>query len=221
MTLDSIRTSISAWAAQRGIQIVASERSLPPAELDMRPLLDATESGSAGPGLHVHIDAVTNGGPDADIGFWIPNSLKKGSWSAMAEDHDEIPLYWIPDFSDEASLIAFIDRTTNKFFLQHVYETALDEWLADNGHSYTVVEKTEFCGDAAALAERLGLHDWLFLEFQDAGGYDITLGISGKGGAATFLADEDGFLTFDQRGDGFKTGEDLTKWVASVISSKA
>jgi hypothetical protein len=187
----------------------------------MRPLLDATESESAGPGLHVHIDAVTNGGPDADIGFWIPNSLKKGSWVAMHEDDDEIPLYWIPDFSDEASLIAFIDRTTDKFLLQHVYEAALDEWLADSGHSYTVVEKTEFSGDAAALAERLGLHDWLFLEFQDAGGYDITLGISGKGGAATFLADEDGFLTFDQRGEGLNTGAKLTAWVESVISSKA
>ena len=221
MTKDTILSAINDWAASRGIHITASQRSLPPAELDMRALLEATESESAGPGLHLHIDAVTKGGPDADIGFWIPNSMKKGSWSAMAEDDDEIPLYWIPDFSNEQELISFIDRETSRFFLQYIYEPALDEWLTDNGYSYEVVEKKEFYGDAAALAEQLGLHDWLFIEFKDADGYDITLGISGKGNAATFFANEEGFLTFELRGEGFKTGTELTAWVASVISEKA
>ncbi len=221
MTIDTIRTALIDWAAARNITIIATKRDLPPAELDMRPLLTADDIASAGAGLHVFIDAASNGGSDAHIGFWIPDSLKKGSWSSMAEDDDEIPLHWIPNFNDEASLISLIDRTTDKFLLQHVYEASLDEWFADQGLAYEVVEKKEFCGDAATLADQIGIWDWLFVEFKDPAGYDITLGISGKGEAATFYADEEGFLTFELRGQGFKTGADLTAWTASVISRKS
>jgi hypothetical protein len=221
MTIDTILTALNDWAAARNITIVATRRDLPPAELDMRALLKPSEADSAGAGLHVYIDAVANRCPEAYIGFWIPNSLKKGSWSAMHEDDDEIPLHWILDFNDEASLIAFIDRTTDKFLLQHVYEASLDEWFADQDLAYEVVEKKEFCGDAATLAGQVGLWDWLFVEFKDPAGYDITLGISGKGEASTFYTDEEGFLTFELRGQGFKTGADLTAWLEFILSSKS
>ncbi|MEY2906977.1 MAG: hypothetical protein RLZZ408_1448 [Verrucomicrobiota bacterium] len=217
MTKDTIRTSITAWAGSRGIQIVANERSLPPAELDMRPLLNPDEVSSAGAGLHVFIDAEAHGGPDAHIGFWIPDSLKKGSWSSMAEDDDEIPLHWIPEFSSEQRLIAFIDRETAGFFLKHIQEATLDEWLADNGYSYTALHEREYCGEAAELADSLGLQEWLIVEFKNADGFDITLGVSGWGDAATFYANEDGFLTFDQRGKGLRTRDALVAWLESVI----
>ena len=217
MTKDTILTALIDWAGSRGIQIIATKRDLPPAELDMRPLLNASESDSAGAGLHVFIGAVTHGGPDAHIGFWIPDSLKKGSWSAMEEDDDEIPLHWIPEFPSEQGLITFIDRATARFLLKHIQEATLDEWLADNGYSYTALHEREFCGEAAELADSLGLEEWLIVEFKDADGFDITLGVSGWGDAATFYANEDGFLTFDQRGKGLRTREALVAWLESVI----
>lgn len=221
MTKDTILTALNDWAGSRGIQILASERSLPPAELDMCALLTPGEEDSAGAGLHVFIDAETHGGPDAQIGFWIPDSLKKGSWSSMGEDDDEIPLHWIPEFSSEQELISFVDRETAFFFLQHIQEAALDEWLADNGCSYTALREREFCGEAAALADSLGLGEWLIVEFKDSSGFDITLGVSGWGDAATFYANEDGFLTFDQRAKGLRTREALVAWLESVLSTKS
>jgi hypothetical protein len=220
MTLDTILTCLIDWAAARNITIIATKRDLPPAELDMRPLLTADDIASAGAGLHVFIDAASNGGSDAHIGFWIPDSLKKGSWSSMAEDDDEIPLYWIPEFSNEKELVAFVDRETSLFFLKHIHEAVLDKWMADHGFSYTVLREREFCGEAAARAEELSLEDWLIVGFNDANGYGVTLGVSGWGDAATFYANEDGFLTFDQRGEGLKTGAKLTAWVESVITAK-
>lgn len=217
MTKDTILTALIDWAGSRGIQIVATERSLPPAELDMRPLLSPGEEDSAGSGLHLFIAALTHGGPDAHIGFWIPDSLKKGSWSAMGEDDDEIPLHWIPEFSSEQGLLAFINRETARCFLKHIQEASLDEWLADNGYSYTVLREREFCGEAAELADSLGLEEWLIVEFKDAHGFDITLGVSGWGDAATFYANEDGFLTFDQRGKELRTRDALVAWLESVI----
>ena len=221
MNLDSILTALIDWAGSRGIQIIATERSLPPAELDMRALLSAGEEDSAGAGLHIFIGAVTHGGPDAHIGFWIPNSLKKGSRSAMEEDDDEIPLHWIPEFSSEQGLIAFIDRATAGFLLKHIQEATLEEWLADNGYSYTALREREFCGEAAARAEELALEDWLIVECKDASGFDITLGVSGWGDAATFYANEDGFLTFDQRGKELRTRDALVAWLDSIVASKA
>lgn len=217
MTKDTILTALNDWAGSRGIQILASERSLPPAELDMRALLIPGEEDSAGAGLHVFIDSKTHGGPDAHIGFWIPDSLKKGSWSSMGEDDDEIPLHWIPEFSCEQELISFVDRETARFFLKYIQEATLDEWLADNGYSYTALRDREYCGEAAELADSLGLGEWLIVEFKDASGFDITLGVSGWGDAATFYANEDGFLTFDQRGKGLRTRDALVAWLESVI----
>ena len=221
MTIDTIFTALNDWAAARNITIVATKRDLPPAELDMRALLNPSETDSAGAGLHVFIDAKTHGGPDAHIGFWIPYSLKKGSWSAMAEDDDEIPLRWIPEFSSEQELITIADRETAFFFLQHIQEATLDEWLADNGYSYTALHEREYCGEAAELADSLGLGEWLIVEFKDASGFDITLGVSGWGDAATFYVNEEGFLTFDRRGKGLRTRDTLVAWLESVLSTKS
>jgi hypothetical protein len=135
----------------------------------------------------------------------------------MGEDDDEITLHWIPEFSSEQGLLAFIDRETARFFLKHIQEASLDEWLADNGYSYTVLREREFCGEVAELADSLGLEEWLIVEFKDAHGFDITLGVSGWGDAATFYANEDGFLTFDQRGKELRTRDALVAWLESVI----
>ncbi len=220
MTIDTIITALNDWAAARNITIVATKRDLPPAELDMRALLKPSEADSAGAGLHVFIDATSNGGPDAHIGFWIPDSLKKGSWSSMADDDGEIPLYWIPEFSNEKELVAFVDRETAFFFLQHIQEATLDEWLADHGISYQVLLHPEFCGDVAFHAEALGLKEWMIVEFSDAAGYGVTLGVSGKGDAATFLSNEDGFLNFDQRVSKLSTPAKLTEWLDSTVFTK-
>jgi hypothetical protein len=222
MTLDTILTAFIDFAGSRGIQIVASEQPQPPAFLDMRPLLNAEEADSAEAGLLVTIDSVVHSGESAQLGFWIPTSLKKGTWCSVGDSgDDEIASDWIPDFADEKGLIAFVARTTDNFFLQYVFEPALDEYLADKGISYEVVEKKEFCGEAAEEAFNHDLMNWLFVEFQDAGGYDITLGISGKGGAATFHANEDGFLDFDERVTKLPTGAKLTEWLESVITANS
>jgi hypothetical protein len=222
MTKDTILTALIDWAGSRGIQIVASEQPRPPAFLDMRPLLNAEEADSAEAGLLVTIDSVVHSGESAQLGFWIPTSLKKGTWCSVGDSgDDEIASDWIPDFGEEKELMGFVARTVDKFFLQYVFEPALDEYLADKGISYVVVEKKEFCGEAAEEAFNGDLMDWLFVEFQHAGGYDITLGVSGWGDAATFYANEEGFLTFDQRGKGLRTREVLVAWLESVLGTKS
>jgi hypothetical protein len=221
MTLDTIQTAFIDFAGSRGIRIVASEHSQPPAFLDLRSLLNAEDVGSAGPGLLVTIDAAVHTGEPSQLGFWIPESLHKGTWCSMGEDADEVGTDWIPEFTDEKGLIAFVARTTDKFFLQYIHGPALDGWLAGKGLAYEVVGKQEYCGAAAEFAFNGGLMDWLFIEFRDADGYDITLGISGRGEAATFLVNEDGFLDFDHRGEGFRTGADLTAWIESVATAKS
>jgi len=219
MNINTILTAVIEWAESRGITIVASERSTPPAELDIRPLLQPSESNSAGAGMHIYRDAASNGGPDAQIGFWIPTSLKNGSWSPIAVIDDEIPLYSIPHFSDESELIAFMDLEAVRFFLRHIQEATLDAWLADKGYSYEVVNEPELYGDAAALAESLSLENWLIVNFTDSKGYGVTLGISGWGDAATFYANEDGFLTFDERGDRLRSRAALVAWLETVITN--
>ena len=221
MTLDTILTALIDFAGSRGIQISAIERHQPPAFLDMRPLLNAEETDSAGAGLLVTIDSVVHSGESAQLGFWIPTSLKKGTWCSVGDfGDDEIASDWIPDFADEKALVGFVARTVDQFFLQYVFEPALDEYLADKGLSYEVVEKKEFCGEAAEEAFNHDLLNWLFVEFQDSEGYEITLGISGKGEAATFYADEDGFLNFDQRVSKLSTAAKLTEWLDSTVSTK-
>lgn len=218
MTIDTILTALIDWAAARNITIVATKRNFPPAELDMRHDLAVDEAGSAGAGLHVFIDAEVHGGSDDYIGYWIPDSLKKATWIVM--ENDEGGLGWIPDFADEKSLVGFIDDQTASFLLNNIISPALDEWLADKGISYQVVDKKEFSGEAAEEAFNHDLLNWLFVQFQDSEGYDMTLGISGKGEAATFYADEDGFLNFDQRESKLSTAAKLNEWLASIVSTK-
>jgi hypothetical protein len=115
MNTESIIASLIDWAASREIQIAVYHRAQPPAFLDIRPLLNANESDSAGAGILVTLEAVAHSG--AHLGFWIPSSLKKGTWNSQGEDDSEIGIGWIPEFGDEGSLIRFIDRTTDAFFL--------------------------------------------------------------------------------------------------------
>ena len=222
MTTESILIAFNEWAHPHHIYHSMEKQETPGALLDHRALLTPEEAAVYGPGICLTIEATAFGGEAAQLSFWIPDTLKKGTWCSIgSEDDDEVISEWIPDFSSEKEFIGFVDRATRKFLLQYIYEPALDEWFAEKSLTYKVVEKKEFCGGAAEESFNGDLMEWLFVEFKDASGYDITLGISGKGGAATFHANEDGFLDFDQRGDGFKTGEDLTKWVESVISEKA
>jgi hypothetical protein len=221
MTTDTILTALIDWAASRNITIVATKRDLPPADLDRRPLLAPTETASTGAGLHVWIDAIVHGGPEAIIAFWIPDSLKNGSWTASAVGDDEIHLCAIPEFADEKDLLAFVDRETDRFFLQHLQEAVLDEWLSEHGYRYAVVKDPDFCGEAAFNAEALGLQDWLIVEFSDAMGFGVTIGVSGKGDAATFLSNDDGFLTFDQRGSKLMTREAIAAWLDSTVATRA
>jgi hypothetical protein len=218
MNTQTILAGIIDWAGHRNITIAATERSIPPAELDMRPLLTPSETDCAGAGIHILIDAAVNGGPNAQISFWIPNSLKKGTWTPIAETDDEIPLYWIPQFSSEKEFVAFMDQEVARFFLRHIQEATLDEWLADHGYSYEVVSKPEFCGDAASLAESLDLENWLIVGFTDSNGYGVTLGVSGWGNAAIFYTNEDGFLTFDRRGEKLRNSRALVAWLESVVN---
>jgi len=221
MTTDKQLKAIISWAQNRGADFTADLLDKPPAMLDAIMLLSSEEQATSTPGLCLTIPLPEGNPIEAQLGFWITPSGKKGSWCLIAEDADEIGTEWIPGFSNVNSLISFIDRKTDKLHLHYHYKLALDEWLSDNALPYHVVDKKEFSGEAAEEAFNGDLMNWLFVEFQDAGGYDITLGISGKGEAATFYSDEEGFLTFDQRGEGFKTGSDLTAWLESSITSKS
>lgn len=247
MTKDTIHTALNAWATSRDIHIQVTEQTLPPPILDMRALLSPGEEDSAGAGLHVFIDVRAvfideeDPAPKSQISFWIPNSLRKGSWNFGGEWDEESPC-WIPEFSSERELIAFIDRETAVFFVQVMMEFWLDEWLCDNGYTgrttlsspYASIgepshdgyfsrrsSELKFCGEAAAQEKELSLNDWHIVSFADAAGSVLTLGVSGWGDAATFHANEEGFLDFDQRGKGLRTRDALDAWLESVLNAKA
>lgn len=220
MTIDTIHTAITEWADARGITITATKQALPPTFFDMSPLLTPSEEEDyTGAGLHVSIETSADSSPDSRIGFWIPDSLKKGCYISMTDGDAEISHHWIPEFSTEKELLAFIDDQTDLFFLQHIQEATLDAWLAKHGISYKVVE-ADFCGDAGHYASG-DLQNWLLVEFRDAKGYDVTLGVSGKGDAATFDSNEDGFLDFDKLQSKLTTREALAGWLDTVIASVA
>ena len=219
MTSYTFLTAINDWASSCGITINVSKLNSPPGLLDLSHDMNAEKADSVGTGTHVLVDEALRDGTDDYIEFWIPDSLKKATFSFM--ENGEGGTGCIPEFADAERLLSFVQRETALFLLRNIHLPATDEWLYDHGMNYEVVEKKEFCGEAAFQAEKLCLQDWHFFEFQDAGGYDITLGISGLGDAATFHADEAGFLYFDQRGKGLNTCAKLTAWLESVITSKS
>jgi hypothetical protein len=76
-----------------------------------------------------------------------------------------------------------------------------------------ISEHEGFCGEAT----QHDLTNWVFFEFSDLKGFDVTLGISGLGEAATFSKDEDGWIDFFEYESGLKSKRLFLKWIEKIL----
>jgi hypothetical protein len=208
MTNESILKEVNNWAESCGITIEATKHDHPPGLLDLSHLLKDDEENFAGPGIHIFIELP---GPDDYIEFWIQDNLKNATYSFMEDGEGATSC--IQEFAEVEGLLVFVRRQAALFLLRNIHLPATDEWLYDHLPNYNYIDKPKFCSEVAFHAETLGLQDWHFFEFQDASGYDITLGISGLGEVATFRPNEQGLLRFDKRGSKLSTAASLTEWL--------
>jgi hypothetical protein len=213
MTNQSIQASIKEWAKPLGLTYTLFKEKQPGPFLDLTPLLSAEDKAGYGPGLCLTIDTPEDNPLHAQIGFWIPAHGRKGTWCSLEDGAGEVSADWIPNFSDEKKLLGFIEGKTEKFLLQYVYDPALDECLEENGISYSISEHEGFCGEAT----QHDLTNWVFFEFSDLKGFDVTLGISGLGEAATFSKDEDGWIDFFEYESGLKSKRLFLKWIEKIL----
>lgn len=216
MTIESILTAVSEWANQLDLTHTLREEQHPGAFLDLTALLTPAEREGYGPGLCLTIHTPADGPLDAKIGFWIPAKGSKGAWCAIEGDSGEIGTDWIPDFSDEKTLLGFIESKVEQFLCSSYYELLLDEWLEAKGINYSLSPHEGFCGEAT----QHDLTNWAFYEFSDLEGYDLTLGISGLGEAATFSKDEEGWIDFLEYGSGLTSRELFLKWLEKTIGKQ-
>jgi hypothetical protein len=115
MDTNSQLSAIIAWAQDRGIDYTADLLDHPPALLDGIMLLTPEEQAEQGAGLCLTITTGEDLEYPGKIGFWIPQIGRKGTRSAMLDGDDEITLDYIPDFTTEEEMIAFIDSEVCDF----------------------------------------------------------------------------------------------------------
>ena len=208
MTTDPLLDSINSWATERGLNFTAESLPSPP------PFLDA---GIPGPGICLTIrEPEPTSHPPAQLAIWIPSSGETGSYCMMQEGDGEIETSHLPEFTNEAELTARMQALLSLFYHDFVFVPALELWLGEKGIKYAVITPKEFRGDAAVQGD---CTEWFFVEFktQTPEEYDTILGVSGDGQAATFVADDDGFLDFDEQIRGLKTAGDLHAWLDANI----
>jgi hypothetical protein len=115
MNSSSQLSVIIAWAGNKGIDYTADLLDVPPAFLDLRPLLTPEELASYGSGICVTIKTPLEADYPGQIGWWITPSGQKGTWCSMAEDEGEISTEWLTDFETEEQLISLLDSHAKEF----------------------------------------------------------------------------------------------------------
>ena len=99
---------------------------------------------------------------------------------------------------------------------------ALHAWFSEKGITAREVTLGEFAGEAAHYGTKAGFDHWLFFEFKTPPPrkYDITLGISNDGEAATFTPafEDDSFLDFENYAGVLESRQDLIAWLEKQLS---
>jgi len=224
MTAEALLDSINSWAAERGLNFTAESLPAPP------PILDA---GSPGPGVCLTIrEPEPTGQPPAQLGIWIPvassspsnlpsSSAQPISYCMMQDGDDEISTCTIENLEskiqDSGILPPKIEALCRTFYHDFVFVPALESWFGAKEIKYAVITPKEFRGDSAAQGN---CTEWFFVEFKTPPPheYDTILGVSGDGQAATFAADDDGFLDFDERVRELKNPSELKKWLDERVA---
>lgn len=218
-------SAIERWVDPRRISHTVELLPEPPALLDMRHLLTPKQAAACAPGICLTITPPAATKSNAQLGFWITRDGKRGVVCSCAEGVEKICAESFPNFDSTSEMTDFIEERTTRFLLEHLFGPALDEWAASKGICYEECAKPssvfELGPKAGHYSSSSGFDDWLFVEVEDGDGYGVTLGISGRGEAATFTCVEDGFLEFDLRANGLKTGAELTVWLEETMSKHA
>lgn len=114
MTTETIKTSISDWATAQGLHHEIQILSQPPALLDLRPLLQASELPEDHAGVCLTIRTPEGAEYPGQIGFWL-HASGEGSWSAYSDGDDEIGTSRIPHFGDEKELVSILSILAGEF----------------------------------------------------------------------------------------------------------
>lgn len=229
MTTELLLNSINSWATDRGLNFTAESLPAPPPFLDARsPIQNPAYNIQNSPdtsGICLTIrEPEPTGQPPAQLGIWIPsiqNPSSKiqnspASYCMMQEGDGEISTCTIENpesnIQDPSILLPKIESLCRTFYHDFVFVPALESWLGKKGIKYAVITPKEFRGDAAAQGD---CTEWFFVEFKTPPPeeYDTILGVSGDGQAATFTAEGDGFLDFDEQIMGLKNASELKKWL--------
>jgi len=218
-------SAIERWLDSRCISHVVDLLPEPPPLLDMRRLLSPKQAAACVPGICLTVSPPVATKSNAQLGFWITRDGKRGAVCSSAEGVEEICVESFPDFDNTSEMTDFIEKRTSRFLREHLFGPALNEWAASKGIRYEECAGPssyfELGAKACHYSSSRGFDDWLFVEVEDGEGYGVTLGISGRGEAATFTCDEEGFLEFDLRANALKTGEELTVWLQEAMSKHA
>ncbi|MEY2906981.1 MAG: hypothetical protein RLZZ408_1452 [Verrucomicrobiota bacterium] len=138
MKLENLRSLICDWASDRGVDCkleyeenagILLEKTTPPYPTE-RPvwdgsfptplrkplvsLLHAKERATYGPHILLTVEAPESVNPRSRLGFWIPSHGRRGTVYYQVDGNCEVRASWIPEFTDEKDLIAYIDSETTR-----------------------------------------------------------------------------------------------------------
>jgi len=114
MTSESILTSVSVWAASKGLDHEIQLLSEPPALLDLRPLLQPSELPPDHSGVCLTIRTQNGAEYPGQIGVWLHQS-GEGSWCSYSDGDDEIGTSRIPHFGNEVELVGILSELAGEF----------------------------------------------------------------------------------------------------------
>lgn len=219
MTMTEILETTRSWASQRFTpeagQLEVSEKPAPP------PFVDLPSDSADRSGVFLGLKHVDGG----ELQIWIAASGTGSAYCMFGDDESEVETLPFATFGSAGELQDGLARVSDRFFLAHVFERALEMSLHNAEHGGRFIKPCEFAGKAAHAD--VSPHDWTFGEFacgSEENSPVIVVGVHGSGVAATFSdADGDlsGFLDFDEEVSGVLNSEQLNDWIQARLKEVA
>lgn len=204
MTNESITSAIQTWADERGLAYSLNTLPKPPAFFEL------LEDQPSGPGVALEIST-----GNSHLGFWI-EPCGKGIWAAFNDSDPVVVHYELAPFESEQALPALLEPLTNKFVVDHLCSPLLENHVWDLRSK----PQTEFCGEAAAYANKKGFDGWEFFTGTAVDDREVIVGVSGREMALFNTMDADhvcaGFLDFEKPPQPIKDQETFQAWLQEL-----
>ena len=219
MTTTAILETTKSWASQcfrpEAGQLEVSEKPAPP------PFVDLPSDSADRTGVFLGLKHVDGG----ELQIWIAASGTGSAYCMFGDDESEVETLPFATFGSASELQDGLARVSDRFFLAHVFERALEICLHNIEYGGRFIRPSEFAGDAAHAD--VNPRDWLFCELATGAEENspvVVIGVHGSGAAATFCdADNDlgGFLDFDEEVVGLQNYDQLSAWIQARLKGVA